>query len=126
MTKRETLNYIIENYGKDEIVKAFATHELELIDKKNSNRGNKVNEENIKLTDIVVEEIEKMTTEEKTQFTVTEILKGSEVLANYVCENGKIISTSKLTAILQKEIEKDNARVVNVKDKKVSLYSVVR
>jgi len=34
MTKREKLNYIMETYGKDETVKEFVDHEIELLDNK--------------------------------------------------------------------------------------------
>lgn len=125
LTKREVLNYLIENYGKDEIVDKFAKHEIELLDRKNSNRGAKVNEEDTKLTDMVVNAMKNMSTEDKKSFTVTEILN-YETLKDYVCEStGKVLSTSKLTSLLQKETKVDNARIVNVKDKKNSFYSLV-
>ena len=34
MTKREKLNYIMETYGKDEMVKEYVDHEIELLDNK--------------------------------------------------------------------------------------------
>ena len=124
MTKRETLNYLIENYGKDNVVVEFANHELELLDKKNSNRSNKTSEEDTKLTNMIVEALSNMATDEKSMFTITEIL-GYTTLKDYVCENGKALSNSKVTALVRKDIESVNPRIVNVKTGKVSTYGLI-
>lgn len=124
MTKRETLNYLIENYGKDNVVVDFANHELELLNKKNSNRSNKNSEEDTKITDMIIEAISNLTTNEKSMFTITEILS-YETLRDYICDNGKALSNSKITALVRKEIENANPRIVNVKTGKTSLYGLV-
>ncbi len=124
MTKRETLNYLKETYEGDSIVVEFANHELELLDKKNSNRSNKNSEEDTKITDMIVEALGNMTTNEKSMFTITEIL-GYTTLKDYVCENGKALSNSKVTALVRKDIESVNPRIVNVKTGKVSTYGLV-
>lgn len=125
LTKREVLNYLIENYGKDETVDMFARHEIELLDRKNSNRKDKSNDEDIKLTDMIINAMKDMSSDEKTQFTITEILNHA-TLKDYVCEStGKVLSNSKVTALLRKELESATARVVNIKDKKNSYYSLV-
>ena len=38
ITKRDNLNYLIEKYGDDPRVVAYATHEIELLDNKNSSK----------------------------------------------------------------------------------------
>lgn len=125
LTNREVLNYLIETYGKDEIVSKYATHQLELLDRKNSNRKDKSNDEDIKLTDMIINAMKDMATDEKTQFTVTEILNHA-TLKDYVCESTqKGLSNSKVTALLRKELESATSRVVNIKDKKNSFYSLV-
>lgn len=125
LTNREVLNYLIETYGKDEIVSKYATHQLELLDRKNSNRKGKTNEEDITLTDMIISAIKDMTCDTKAQFTITEILNHA-TLKDYVCEStGKVLSNSKVTALLRKELESTTARVVNIKDKKNSFYSLV-
>lgn len=125
LTKREVLNYLVGKYGEDKILVDYAKHELELLDRKNSNRANKSNDEDIKLTDMIINAMVDMTTEDKKTFTVTEILK-HETLKDYICEStGRVLSTSKVTSLLQKETKVDNARVVNTKDKKNSFYSLV-
>lgn len=125
LTNREVLNYMLKEYSTDEVVVKYATHQLELLDRKNSNRVNKSNEEDIKITDMIIEAISKMTTNEKKLFTVTEILN-YETLKNYICEStNKALSNSKITALLGKELKSGTARVVNVKDKKHSFYSLV-
>jgi len=125
LTNREVLNYLLETYGKDEIVSVYANHQLELLDRKNSNRKDKSNEEDIKLTDMIINAIKDMSSDTKAQFTITEILN-HDTLKDYVCENtGKVLSNSKVTALLRKELESANSRVVNIKDKKNSFYSLV-
>lgn len=125
LTNREVLNYLIETYGKDEIVSKYATHQLELLDRKNSNRKDKSNDEDIKLTDMIINAMKDMSNSEKAQFTITEILNHA-TLKDYVCEStGKVLSNSKVTALLRKELESATARVVNIKDKKNSFYSLV-
>jgi len=125
LTNREVLNYLIETYGKDEIVSKYANHQLELLDRKNSNRKDKSNDEDIKLTDMIINVMKDMSNSEKAQFTITEILNHA-TLKDYVCEStGKVLSNSKVTALLRKELESTTARVVNIKDKKNSFYSLV-
>lgn len=123
-TKRDILNYMLGEYANDKIVVDFATHELELLDRKNSNRANKNNDEDIVITDMIIKALTDMTTTDKRTFTITEIL-GHETLKDYVCEStGKALSNSKVTSLMRKELEKENARVVNVKDKKNSFYGL--
>ena len=125
LTNREVLNYLIETYGKDEIVSKYATHQLELLDRKNSNRKDKSNDEDIKLTDMIINAMKDMSNSEKTQFTITEILNHA-TLKDYVCESTKkVLSNPKVTALLRKELESTTARVVNIKNKKDSFYSLV-
>jgi len=125
LTNREVLNYLLETYREDKVVVDYATHQLELLDRKNSNRKDKSNEEDIKLTDMIIGAMEDMTCDTKAQFTITEILNHA-TLKDYVCEStGKVLSNSKVTALLRKELESANSRVVNIKDKKTSFYSLV-
>lgn len=125
ITKRDVCNYGLERYPEDEVLVKYFTHELEMLDKKNSNRSNKSNEEDTKLIDMIINALEDMTTGEKTLFTVTEILN-HETLRDYECEStGKVLSNSKVTSLLQKEYKSPNARIVNTKDKKNSFYSLV-
>jgi len=125
LTNREVLNYLLETYEGDKIVVDYATHQLELLDRKNSNRKGKTNEEDITLTDMIISAIKDMTCDTKAQFTITEILN-HETLQDYVCEStGKVLSNSKVTALLRKELNSTNSRVVNIKDKKNSFYSLV-
>lgn len=37
-TRKEVMEYILENFNTDEILEEFATHELEKIEKRNANR----------------------------------------------------------------------------------------
>ena len=75
---------------------------------------------------MIIETLKAITTEEKSQFTVTEIMKASEEMQNYVCEStGKALSNSKLTYVIRDMLSKENPQIANVKSGKSSLYSLV-
>lgn len=122
MTKREVINKMLGDEYISNIAdfKTYLTHELELLDKKKSSAKTDV-EENQNIAKIAVEVLKKITTDEKTLFTITEILKNDE-LSTYELKNGKLLSASKLTYVLRNEIGKT---VVNVKDSKTSRYGLI-
>ena len=124
LTKREVLNYLIKTYGEDTKVVEYAQHELELLDRKNSNRATKNVEEDSQILDLIINALKDMTTEDKKMFTVTEILK-HEILRDYIVEStGRVLSNPKATNLLRKEMESATSRVVNIKDKKNSFYGL--
>lgn len=126
VTKRDMFEEIKKVCAEREDIINFCNHEIDILNRKSASKSTKASEENVELTNIVIQEMKKITTDEKQMFTVTEILTSSEVLSNYICENGKAISNSKLTAILTKETSKgDTARIANIKDKKNSFYKLV-
>jgi hypothetical protein len=122
MTKREVINKMLEDEYVSSIAdyKTYLTHELELLDKKKSSAKTDT-EENENIAKIAVDVLKKMTTEDKTLFTITEILKNDE-LSTYKLKNGKLLSASKLTYVLRNEIGKT---VVNIKDSKTSRYGLI-
>lgn len=122
MTKREVINKMLEDEYVSSIAdyKTYLTHELELLDKKKSSAKTDT-EENENIAKIAVDVLKKMTTEDKTLFTITEILKNDE-LSTYELKNGKLLSASKLTYVLRNEIGKT---VVNIKDNKTSRYGLI-
>lgn len=126
ITKREVINELLREdlIQNTPMYKDYLEHELELLDRKNSNRGTKSNEENQVIGQMLLEEMAKLEATGKTQYTITELMKSSQAIQDYVCENGKVLSNSKITAIFKTMLALDNAPIVNIKDKKNSYYSL--
>ena len=54
-TKRDVLNHIISTYATDTMVVEYAKHEIELLDKKASNKvATKTQKENVEIKDIIL------------------------------------------------------------------------
>lgn len=129
ITKREVINELLkEDLIQDTpMYKNYLEHELELLDRKNaSSKGSKSSEENKTIGKMLLEEMAKFENTGKTQYTITELMKSSDIIQNYVCENGKVLSNSKITAIFKSMLESDNSPIVNVKNKKNSFYSLAK
>ena len=76
ITKRDNLNYLIEKYGNDPRVVAYATHEIELLDNKNSSKKPSVSAtENVEIANKLVEILKAS----ENAMTITEILDLPEV-----------------------------------------------
>lgn len=125
ITKRmrfEELKGIMEGLGKTDLI-TFIDHEIELIDRKAESRkagtGKKAIENNT-LTELVVEELAKVG-----KCTITELLKKSEVLANYVTEDGKTLSNQKISALLKPLYTGDNAKIERTMEKKMVYFRVI-
>ena len=110
---------IFEEMGKTEYVE-FLTHQIELLDNKAiSQKGmSKTQKENEALMEIIVDELKAI----GRSVTVTELLKESETLANYITIEGKNITNQKLSALMKKL--KDAGKVQNMIDKKKSYFWV--
>lgn len=115
---RAVVNNVISNYEYQTYEK-FIDHEIALLDKKANNRGNKANEqENNTITEITLQLL-KECGEPK---TLTELLEYDE-LATFTTREGKRISNQKLNFIMTNL--KNTGLVVNIKDKKKSMYKAV-
>lgn len=100
----EELKGILEGLGKTELV-AFVEHEIELIDKKAMNRKadtTKKAKENKEITKIILAELEKVG-----KTTITDLIRKSKVIADYITEEGKCLSNQRITAILKPLIKSD-------------------
>lgn len=129
ITKREVINELLKEdlIQSTPMYKNYLEHELELLDRKNaSSRGSKSSEENKTIANMLLEEMAKLETTGKAQYTITELMKSSQAIQDYVCENGKVLSNSKITAIFKTMLALDNAPIVNIKDKKNSYYSLAK
>lgn len=108
MTKVEMFNAIKEVVADNKEMVTFIEHEIELLQKKSSNRKpTKTQEENKSLKN----EILSVLTDEG--MTVTEIQKSSEILGN--------VSNQKVSALLRQLVEVGT--VEKTTDKKKSLFS---
>lgn len=117
----EEMKGIMEELGKTELVE-FIDHEIELIDRKAMNRkaGNgKKSQENNAIAEIVLEELAKIG-----KTTITDLLKKSVVLADYVTEDGKTLSNQKITAILKPYIA--DGTVVRTMEKKSTFFQIAQ
>lgn len=106
----------------DELL-GFINHEVELIDKKASARKAGTDKraiENNNITNLIVEELTKLGSA-----TITELLKKSEVLADYITEDGKALSNQKISALLKPLYSGDNPIIERIVDKKVIYFKVI-
>ena len=129
ITKREVINELLKEdlIQSTPMYKNYLEHELELLDRKNaSSKGSKSSEENKTIASMLLEEMAKLEATGKAQYTITELMKSSQAIQDYVCENGKVLSNSKITAIFKTMLTLDNAPIVNIKDKKNSYYSLAK
>ena len=113
---------IFQELGKEEYVD-FCNYQIELLDKKSTgNKGlTKVQQENETIKDMILEELAKYQNENG--ITITELLKQSDVLSNYVTVEGKNITNQKLSALMKKLV--DEKTVSRTTDKKTSYFKII-
>lgn len=100
----------------------FIDHEVELLDRKANNRKTGVGkkaQENNNITTVIIEELARVG-----KTTITDLLKKSEVLANYVTEDGKALSNQKISALLRPLYSGENPRVIRTIEKKSTFFQV--
>lgn len=128
MTKREVINELLrEDLIQDTpMYKDYLEHELELLDRKNASSKSSNNEETQEIAYMLLEEMEKFEATGKTQYTITELMKFSDVIQNYTYgkDNDKVLSNSKITSIFKTLLA--DKKIANVKDKKNSYYSLAK
>ena len=90
ITKRMVLEHLIKNYGNDQMVVDYATHEIELLDnKKSSNTKTKTQIENENIKNVIVDTL----TDLAKFVTISELQNANEELAN--------LSNQKISALLK-------------------------
>lgn len=106
ITKRDVLNYIIKTYANDTMVVEYATHEIELLDrKKATDTKTKTQVENENIKDVIV----RVLGNAENAMTITDIQANDETLAT--------LSNQKMSALL-KQLVDDNVVVKEVVKKK--------
>lgn len=115
LTKKDKFNMLLALVKDNDMLSEFVKHEIELLDRKNSKSATltKAQKDAIAVTEIVKDVLA-----ENERMTVGAILK-DERIASYVKADGNGVSSQMLTAILSKSSD-----FVNVKEKKVSYYSL--
>ena len=114
ITKREVINAMLadERIKENEVYVGYLTHELELLDKKTTNRKpTKTQAENEDIKVVAVDVL----TENGGQMTVTEMLATGAFSAE--------ITNQKLSALLRQL--KDEGKVEKIVDKKKSFFKAV-
>ena len=124
VTKREYFAQLREVVKDNAELVAFIDHEVELLDRKNSKtsqtKGQKINEQ---INEVLVQELAKV----GTPITISDLLEKSEVLKEFTYNEGeevKHLSNQKISALLNRLTNGENARVVKVIDKKKSYFSI--
>lgn len=114
MTKKDFYGEIIAlatDNGRNDIVE-FATHEIELLERKNSSaKESKTQVENKGIMETIYNELVRL----DKALTITDLQKESEELAEY--------SNQKLSALLKKLAE--NGKVERITDKKKSFFKAI-
>lgn len=111
ITKRDVLNHIIETYANDEMVVAYATHEIELLDNKKSTKSEtKTQKENVAIMEIIIDTLTSLAKPVR----ITDIQNANEKLTD--------LSNQKMSALLKKLVDTD--KVVKTIDKKVAYFSI--
>ena len=97
----------------------FCNHEIELLTRKNSKGGaTKTQKENEVVAEMLIKELAKI----NRPVTITDLMNSSEIVKNYILENGNPLSNQKISAIFKQLVE--NKKIVKVTDKKKSYFSI--
>lgn len=119
LTKRDYFAQLREMViDKPELV-AFIDHEVELLTRKNSgNSQTKVQKENEIVCEMLVNELAKIAK----PITITDLMATSEVVKDYVLENGNHLTNKKISALFKQLVESN--KIIKATDKKKSYFSV--
>jgi hypothetical protein len=124
LTKKEVfgeMRDIFSNMQRDDLV-TFVDHELELLAKKSNARTSgitKGQKENEVIKGIIYNELHKL----NKPVTITELMNASEVISQYVTENGNKLTNQKISALLKKLVEEDKT-ITKVIDKRKTYFSI--
>lgn len=97
---------------------AFVDHELELLARKNTgNTQTKVQKENQAVAEMLLEELAKAG-----RTTITDLMNTSEVIQNYILENGNKLTNQKISAIFKQQLDAGN--ITKIVEKKKSYFAI--
>jgi uncharacterized protein YqeY len=124
ITKKEVFGEMVEIFtemGRTDLVD-FANHELELLAKKASSRTSgttKTQVENEKIMNLIEQELEVV----GKPTTITDLLNESQVLSEYVTENGNKLTNQKVSALMKK-LKEERQTVISTTDKRKTYFSL--
>lgn len=119
LTKRDYFTQLREIVADNEALVVFIDHELELLDRKNSkSTQTKTQAENAKVAEMLIDELAKI----GEPVTITDLMAKSEIVKDYVLENGNNLTNQKISAIFKQLV--DTNKIVKVTNKKKSYFSV--
>lgn len=119
VTKKEYFEMIKGICGDREDIVNFCNHEIELLSRKNSKGGaTKTQKENVIVAEMLKNELANV----GKPVTITDLMNNSEVIQDYVLENGNKLTNQKISAIFRQLVE--NKELVKVVDKKKSYFSI--
>lgn len=117
--KRDYFMEIREIVKENADLVAFVDHELDLLARKNTgNSQTKTQKENLVIAEMLLEELAKI----GKAVTITDLMGASEVIQNYVLENGNKLTNQKISAIFKQQV--DAGKVVKTIDKKKSYFAI--
>lgn len=119
VTKKEYFEMIKGICGDREDIVNFCNHEIELLSRKNSKgSATKTQKENVIVAEMLKNELANV----GKPVTITDLMNNSEVIQDYVLENGNKLTNQKISAIFRQLVE--NKELVKVVDKKKSYFSI--
>lgn len=116
MTKKETLVALMEKYATDEMLVAYAQHEIELLDKKRSQGNAKANEKVESGVALVYAELCKVE-----RATATELIAQGGL--NELANDTGIVTSQKVANYLNKLVAQGKA--TKVVEKKVTYFTAI-
>ena len=118
MTKKEMFAQILNNYNLNADEIDFINHEIELLEKRNSNGGDKKpTAKQLENADLKTVILDFLADNPDTKFTITDMWKNIPVLAN-----NTEMSNQRISAIVN-QLKKENL-VVRVEDKRKAYFSI--
>ena len=117
--KRDYFMEIREIVKENADLVAFVDHELDLLARKNTgNSQTKTQKENLVIAEMLLEELAKV----GKAITITDLMSASEVIQNYVLENGNKLTNQKISAIFTRQVKA--GKIIRTIDKKKSYFSI--
>ena len=119
LTKKDYFAQLKEIVKDNAELVAFIDHEVELLTRKNSgNSQTKVQKENEVVCEMLVNELAKIAK----PITITDLMATSEVVKDYVLENGNHLTNQKISALLKQLVDSDV--VERIVDKKKTYFQI--
>ena len=121
LTKREIINLMLGdvNISGNATYVDYLTHELELLDRKNSKSvSNDKLEENAIISALLLEELAKI----GKAVTITELQTTSDKIKNYVTKEGNALPNQKITYLFKGLLAEN--KIKKSEDKKKAYYSI--